>query len=419
MKLPNEIEKVLQELTESGYEAYLVGGAVRDFLLGTPPVDYDVCTSAPCEELNRIFKDYKLFQTGVKSGTVTVILNSVRVEVTTYRGDSLESDLILRDFTVNSICYNNDYLANDVSFEDLNNKVIRVWDIDKTFQSDPLRILRAIRLSYSYNFSIEEQTQKSMFKYMHLLSEVAAERIRDEFCKIIMLDNPREIIEKYFKIFLQFIPELESMQGFSKNNPYHVYDVLTHTLVALENSSRELEIRIAILFHDIGKPDTHEVIDGVSRFYNHPERGVEILEVILNRLKFSNESKQTIKNLVRYHDYAIECRRKSVRRALNKVGDNFEKLMELKRCDILAQNPKYIGRLETLKEIDKIAKSIVNNEEGYNLKSLDITGKDVMELGYEGKEIGKILNEILILVIDGELENRLDVLYEYVRKMRS
>lgn len=415
MKLPNEVGKILSTLEESGYECYVVGGAIRNEMLGTIPKDYDVCTNAPFEQLEVIFKDFKLFQTGLKSGTVTVILNSFHIEVTTYRSNTIEEDLIRRDFTINSICYNRDYFGHPISFEDLKNRVIRVWDYDKSFVDDPLRILRAIRLSYSYGFTIEEQTRKSMLKYKHLLNEVAYERIHDEFCKIIMTDYPRAAIETYFEIFLQFIPELEAIKGFSQNNPYHVYDVLTHTLVSLENSEKDLEVRVALLFHDIGKPATHTVVDGISRFYGHPEKGVELASEILNRLKFSNERKQNIKNLILYHDYVIECRKKSVRRILNKFGDNFDKLLEVKRCDILGQNPKYIDRLNVLKEIDLIAKSIIKDREGYNLKTLAITGREVLDLGYEGKEIGMVLNEVLTLVIEEELENDHDKLIDYVQ----
>ncbi len=417
MKIPFEVRKVLTTLEEKGYEGFVVGGAIRNEMLGLTPKDYDVCTNAPHNQLEAIFKDFKLFQTGLKSGTVTVILNSVHIEVTTYRAKSLEEDLIRRDFTVNSICYNRDYFAHPISFEDLEKRLIRVWDYDKSFIDDPLRILRAIRLCYSYSFTIEEKTRESMFKYKHLLSKVAYERIHDEFCKILLTDGASKAIEEYFEIFLQFIPELEAMKGLSQDNPYHIYDVLTHTLVALENSAKDLEIRVALLFHDIAKPLTHSVVDGVAHFYGHPEKGVEIANEILNRLKFSNENKQNIKKLIMYHDYVIECKRKSVRKILNKVEGNFDKLLEVKRCDILAQNPKYIDRLNTLKEIENIAKDIIQELEGYSLKTLAITGREVLDLGYEGKEIGDVLNDVLTLVIDGELENDHDKLLEYVKSI--
>ncbi len=419
MNLPKEVIKVLDTLEDNGYESYVVGGAIRNDILGLLPKDYDVCTSAPLDKLEDIFKNFKLFQTGLKSGTVTVILNSFHIEVTTYRASTIEEDLAMRDFTINSICYNKDYFAHKISFEDLENKVIRVWDYEKTFTLDPLRILRAIRLSCSYGFTIEEETIKCMFRYKHLLNEVASERIHDEFCKIIMNNHPKEAIEKYFEIFTEFIPELVPLKGFKQNNPYHVYDVLTHTLVALENSEKDLEVRIALLLHDIGKPQTFTEVDGICHFYGHPQVGVKIASEILNRLKFSNERKQIIKNLIEYHDYVIETKKKSVRKILNKVGDNFEKLLEVKRCDILAQNLEYVNRLSVLEEIEEIGKEVIKDSEGYNLKTLAITGRDVMDQGHEGKEIGIVLKDVLEKVINGELENKREILTDYVASMKN
>ncbi len=414
MVLPSEVLKIMQLLTSNNYEVYVVGGAVRNHLLNIPVNDYDLCTSAPANKIKEIFSNYQIFQTNLAHETITVLTGELVIEITTYRGNSITEDLNARDFTVNAIAYNNKYVYAENSLEDINNNVIRFINGSETINADPLRILRAIRLSAEYNFEIVGASHKLLFENIHLLNSVAKERIRDEFCKILMTKKPRKIFKTYFTIFTEVIPEIIAIQGINQYNKYHLYDVYTHTLVALDYSPVDLEIRLALFFHDIGKANTFTYDESGGHFYNHHIESARIAKTVLKRLKFSKQTIQNVVELIYYHDYQINLKMKSVAKLMSKINHNIFKLLEVKRCDILAQNPKYINRLDNLEIVKQLANEVIQKQMCLSIKDLAVNGHDLYNLGLREEVIGDMLKLLLDLVIDEKLENDYQSLIDYV-----
>ena len=438
MLIPEHITKAVDLLNHEGYEAYLVGGCVRDALLGVSPKDYDITTSALPEQTKEVFREYHVIETGIKHGTVTVVIDHSPIEITTYRVDqkyldhrhpesvvftsSLKEDLARRDFTINAMAYHPQTGIIDLygGKEDLKTCTIRcVGDPETRFNEDALRILRALRFASRYDSPIDESTEKAMRKCSMLLREISAERIASELNEILCGKGIRRILIEETDILGIPIPELLPMKGFDQNNPHHIYDVLTHTAVAVESIPPEKVLRLSALFHDIGKPLSYSVDEnGVGHFYGHAKKSETIAARILKRLKYDNETTDSVLTLVKYHDLHLEENEKSIKRLLRKIGpEMFDKLILLYRADNLAQAPAYRYRQEGFDRLSALAEKVLSEEQCFTLKDLAVNGSDLIRMGYKpGPKIGVILDKLLTKVIDGKLNNEKDELVEFIKK---
>ncbi len=435
--LPNEVKTAIQKLQDNGFEAYIVGGCVRDSLLGDKPKDYDITTSAEPDEVEKVFSGYRVIETGIKHGTVTVLINKMPLEITTFRIDSdytdnrhpekvtftksLEKDTARRDFTMNALAYNDTCGLCDFygGREDISRKVIRcVGDADSRFNEDALRIMRAIRFSSTLGFKIEERTKAAIFENKELLRNISSERIAAELVKLLCGDNVKNVLLEYIDVLGVVIPELLPMKGFEQKNIHHIYDVLTHTAVAVENIKADPILRLTALFHDIGKPSCFSMKNGQGHFYGHANVSAEITSEILKRLKFDNNTKNTVTKLVKIHDVQIAETNTSIKRCMNKHSPEiFFLLLEMKRADTLAQSPMCLSRLDYIDRLEKKALEIINQKSCFSLKDLAVNGSDLIELGVApGKQIGVILSTLLDEVINGRLANDKELLISFTKK---
>ncbi len=430
-------EKLISVLENSGHEAYLVGGCVRDMLMGVAPHDYDITTSARPDEIVGAFSEYRTVLTGIKHGTVTVICDGEPYEITTFRADGeyadhrhpesvtfstrLADDLCRRDFTVNAMAYSKKTGLIDLygGENDIKNGVIRaVGEPKKRFDEDALRILRAIRFASEKDFIIEESTASAMREKLPLIKFVSAERIFVELKKLLLGKGVLRILRDFSDIVGEIIPPLKPCIDFDQQNYHHIYDVYEHTAYAVSFCPPDVTVRLAALLHDVGKPPTFSLKDGVGHFYGHPSVSVELAEQTLGALKCDNATKNAVLTLIKYHDLVIEPTEKAVRRMMNKIGEELlEKLLELKSADNLAQAPEYHGRLKQYDEIRSIMGEIKAKNECFSLNSLAVRGEDIMALGARGRDIGRILDALLMLVIDGELSNEKDALISKAREL--
>lgn len=438
VRLPEDVKFILDTLHKNGLEGYVVGGCVRDTLLGKEPKDWDVCTNAKPEKVMSVFDGFNIIPTGLQHGTVTVVINHIGYEITTYRVDgdysdgrhpdsvsftsSLAEDLSRRDFTVNALAYNEVEGIVDIfgGIEDLRRKRIKcVGKAIDRFNEDALRILRALRFSSVLGFDIDIETKKAIFEVYKNLDKIAKERINAEFSKLILGVNNVKILREYEKIIFYIIPELSKLKGFEQNNPYHTYDVWMHSLRTLyEVNEKDLELRLAALFHDIAKPDCYSIDEnGVGHFYEHPEKSAEITERIMKDLKFSNEEIDTVITLIKNHDNQLSPTKKCLRKILNKMEmPLLLRLLELKKADIKAQNPKYLDRLNDIENFENVIENFSVEEECFSLKHLKINGNDLISLGIKpGKQMGEILNNLLSLVVEEQLVNERNELLKYIK----
>lgn len=435
--VPAPVYFIIQELEKCGHEAYMVGGCVRDSVLGRKPHDYDICTSATPDEILQAFPYEEIIPTGMQHGTVTILINKEPFEVTTYRIDgdysdnrrpdnviftkNLVEDLRRRDFTINAMAYNPKTGLIDPfnGMEDIKYKKIRcVGSAEDRFNEDALRILRAIRFEAQLGFAGLPETMFEIERQYERLESISVERINSEFCKIAVSKQFCVELVLYYNVFSLLIPELKDMIGFQQNNLYHGYDVFAHTVHAIERcDSDDLVIRLAVFFHDFGKPHSYQDgEDGIRHFKGHGKISAEITDSIMKRLRFDNETRNNVVELVYYHDATFEVGKKYVKRWLNKIGEKqFRRLLEVRKADIKGQKPDYEeSRIEKVTNIESILEDILQEQECFSLKDLTVNGNDVkktMNLK-EGKDVGYWLNEILRRVIDGELKNdRDDLIY--------
>ena len=437
IEVPAPVNYIIQKLEECGYEAYIVGGAVRDSIMGRSIHDYDICTSAMPDEILKVFPNEEIIPTGLQHGTVTILINKEPFEVTTFRIDgdysdnrrpdnviftrSLVEDLQRRDFTINAMAYNPKTGLIDPfnGMEDIKYKKIRcVGSAEDRFNEDALRILRAIRFEAQLGFAGLPETMFEIERQYDRLKNISIERINSEFCKIVASEQFCIELVLYPNVFSLFIPELKDLIGFQQNNPYHAYDVFNHTVHAIEKcESDDLVVRLAVFFHDFGKPHSYQDgEDGIRHFKGHGKVSAEITDSIMKRLRFDNETRNNVVELVYYHDATFEVGNKYVKRWLNKIGEKqFRRLLEIRKADIKGQKPDYEeSRIEKVNNIENILEEILSEKSCFSLKDLAVNGYDVKEVMKlkEGKDIGYWLNEILKRVIDGELENnKYDLVY--------
>ena len=435
IKLPDEARHIIETLENHGFEAYAVGGCIRDSLLGKTPQDWDICTSALAAQTMLCFSAHHIIKTGLQHGTVTLMLNHKPFEITTYRVDRkytehsrpgkikfvnvLKRDLACRDFTINAMAYNPktglvDYYGGQTDLTE--RKIKCVGNVGKRLREDALRIMRALRFASADGFSIDDDTAKAMFENKALLHNVAAERIATELNKLIIGDRVCEVLSVHRPVLIEIIPEFGCAVGFKQNNPYHCYDVLTHTLVSIDAAPKDLIIRLTMLFHDIAKPKCYtEANDGIGHFYGHQQESADISNAILRRLKYDNDTIRAVSQLVLYHDADIEPRRKHIKRWLNKIGElRLQQLLEVNRADIMAQSSQYRqARLERLDAVLPIVEEIIEQQQCFSLKDLAVNGRDLNNAGVpQGPEIGSILKRLLDMVIDEEIPNDKAMLLE-------
>lgn len=440
LTIPSEANEILGILTEKGYEAYVVGGCVRDSILGRNPHDWDICTSAKPDEVIEIFKNYRVIETGLQHGTVTVMLNHTPFEITTYRIDGVYSDnrrpdnvefttdikedLSRRDFTINAMAYSPKVGLIDPfnGMYDIEMRLIRcVNNASDRFQEDSLRILRAMRFSIQLDFMIVKSTYDAMLNYKSLTKNVSAERINSELVKMLSVNKP---IIKHFQscrdIIAEFIPEFTSCFDFQQNNPYHEFDVYNHILRAVDSyDGIDLIIKLSLLFHDIGKPDCYSEDENGGHFIGHGIVSSDKVNVILRRLKFDNETIKSVTELVLYHDSSIEPKNKIIKRWLNKIGEQqFRRLIEIRTADILGQtNRNNDDRLEKQKQIYELLDVIVVEEQCFTIKELEVNGNELLEIGYkQGIQLGSALQGLLDCVIANEVDNNKEELLQLARK---
>lgn len=434
MQLPKYVYEVLKKLQDSGYEAYCVGGCVRDYLLGQCPDDYDVTTSALPEQIMKVFGGYKLLTVGLKHGTVTVIIDKKPVEITTYRVDGdykdhrhpsevrftpcLEEDLARRDLTINAMAYCPETGIIDPfgGQNDLKNGIIRcVGDPMKRFDEDGLRILRALRFASRYGFEIDKYTSDAVHRLRYLLSFISAERINNELCGILT-GNCGDILYNYSDVICEIIPEMYPCIGFEQHSKYHDKTVYGHIVATVAASEPTVEARLTMLLHDIGKPASFFMKDGVGHFYGHADVSCEIAVKIIERLRFSNKIADEVLFLIKNHGIVINDDTRCIRRGLSRYGtERFLKLIRVHYYDTCGKAPAYFGEKDLFDSIEKHTREYLENEPPMNLKQLKVNGSDISMLGITGREIGEALSFLLEQVIDGNCENDKDSLLTLIK----
>lgn len=434
IQLPEDVKKIIEIIEKAGYEAYAVGGCVRDSLLMRNPNDWDITTSAKPEKVKELFK--KTIDTGIEHGTVTVMMHHVGYEVTTYRIDgeyedarhpknvtftsNLIEDLKRRDFTINAMAYNDRSGIVDAfdGISDLEKGIIRaVGNPRERFDEDALRMMRAVRFSAQLGYSIEEDTKKAIQELSPNLQKISAERIQVELVKLVSSDHPEKMRDLYETgITAVILPEFDKAMVTAQNNPHHCYTVGEHIIQSMAASDADKNIRLAMLYHDIGKPECLTTDEkGIDHFYGHPEVSGRICKASLRKLKFDNDTIHTVVQLVTHHDYQILPEKKYVRRAMNRIGkDIFPLLLKVKQADLYAQSTyQREEKQEKLDEICTLYKEIIQENECVDLKGLAVTGSDLIAWGMKpGRELGEMLSQLLAIVIDDPGKNQKETLKE-------
>ncbi|MBE5910594.1 CCA tRNA nucleotidyltransferase [Pseudobutyrivibrio sp.] len=439
MNLPADVQNIINVLESNGHEAYAVGGCVRDCILGKVPHDWDITTSALPEQVKALFQ--RTFDTGIEHGTVTVLMQGVGYEVTTYRVDgkyedgrhpkevtftaSLEEDLKRRDFTINAMAYNDSRGLVDLfgGKEDLDNGIIRaVGNPRERFTEDALRMLRALRFSAQLGFEIEADTYQAIKDLAPTLERISAERIQVEMVKLVTSDHPERIRDVYLTGLTNvFFPEFNAMMECDQINKHHMYTVGEHTIVSMGLVPNDKVVRLSMLLHDIAKPvckTTDE--NGQNHFKMHPVKGAEMARAVLRRLKFDNDTTDRVANLVKNHDDRPEINERNVRRMIIRVGkDNFDDLISVKKADTLAQSMYHREeKLAYIDELEKAYKAIIEAGDCLRIKDLKINGKDLIDMGLpQGQQIGQVLGTLFEEVIDNPSLNDREYLLKRAKEI--
>lgn len=428
MQLPEYARIVLERLERYGYEAYVVGGCVRDSLMGRTPKDWDVCTNALPEEVLRVFRKFNVIKTGLKHGTVTVMVNREPVEVTTFRIDGtysdnrhpdqvsfvsrVEEDLSRRDFTINAMAYNPTRGLVDAfgGQEDLRAGIIRcVGEPDLRFNEDGLRIMRALRFASRFGFGLARETADSVRRNRHLLENVSVERIFKELKGILVGDGVEDMLLAFPDVMTTIIPELAPCIGFEQRTPYHCYDVWTHTVKAVAAAPADELLRLTMLLHDVDKPTCHTRDEnGRDHFYGHPERGAATARRVLTRLKSDNTTLDAVVKLVEVHDNDFPTRPAGMRRTIGKLGEeNTRRLLLVQRADMEAHSEYGIGKkAPKLRAANLLFEEVMEEEPAFTVKDLRLNGRDLMAMGMQpGPAMKTVLETLLAEVQEETLPN--------------
>jgi tRNA nucleotidyltransferase (CCA-adding enzyme) len=421
MNIPKSVACILDTLQTQGYEAYIVGGCVRDCLLHKNPKDWDITTSAEPEQVKKCFT--RTYDTGIKHGTVTVLEEGIPYEVTTYRVEgtyedyrrpsevfftkSLVEDLKRRDFTMNAIAYHplEGFIDPFGGIYDIQQKIIRgVGDPTERFQEDALRMLRAIRFSAQLDFTIEHDTWDAITVRVGLIAKVSIERIREEINKLLLSDHPEGFMLLHKAGMLPyFLPEFEACVDAEQHHAYHIYTVGAHLLKSVEYAPKDIGLRFAMLLHDIGKPLAKITDDqGTDHFVGHVQHGVSIARAVLKRLKFDHKTLERVVTLVQWHDEPIEAQPAHIRKILSILGEErFLDLIQVKEADTKAKHPQVIEDcLAHLYEVQNIYEEIKRNKDCTSMKALAINGEDLLKAGFpQNKQLGDLLQMLLEAVL--------------------
>ncbi|MBQ6697384.1 MAG: HD domain-containing protein [Lachnospiraceae bacterium] len=437
--LPEKVKFIIDTITEAGFEAFAVGGCIRDSILGREPNDWDITTSAKPEQVKALFR--RTIDTGIAHGTVTVMLDKEGFEVTTYRIDgeyedsrhpkevtftsNLVEDLKRRDFTINAFAYNDTTGLVDAfdGLQDIQDGVIRcVGNAMERFTEDALRILRAIRFSAQLGYTIEESTREAITKLAPNLRHISAERIQVELTKLLVSPHPDYLRLAYETgVTAVVLPEFDVCMETPQKHPHHCYNVGEHTLHSLGEVPPQKELRLAMLLHDIGKPATLKVDeDGTTHFKGHQLISAQMAKEILKRLRFDNDTMSTVIRLVEFHDYGngVKPDLRFVRRAVNKIGEDImQELFLVRRADVLAQSDyQREEKLEALESWQQLYAEVQAKKQCVSLKTLAINGSDLIALGMKpGKEMGEVLHQLLDYVLDHPEENTKEILLSKVQ----
>ncbi len=434
IEMPKNAKMILDTLHGAGYEAYIVGGCVRDAILGKEPSDWDITTNALPMQVKELFR--RTIDTGIEHGTVTVMAGKEGYEVTTYRIDGkyedsrhpsevtftrdLVEDMRRRDFTINAMAYNDkeglvDHFG---GIEDLNNRIIRcVGDPKERFSEDALRIMRAVRFAAQLDYDIEEDTVRAIQELAPTLTKISAERIQTELVKLLVSDHPEKLKLAYeLGITKVVLPEFDRCMETEQQNIHHMYNVGDHTIVAMQNVRNDRLLRLTMLMHDFGKPATMKIDEeGVVHFKGHEELGSQIAKEIMKRLKFDRDTMDRVCNLIRYHDERYPAKAPVIRRAINRVGEqDFPLLFEIRYADTMAQST-YMRqeKLDLIQETKAVYQQILDSRDCVSLKTLAVNGKDLISQGVKpSKQMGDILHAMLMDVLEDPSRNTKDYLLE-------
>lgn len=426
-RIPEDVIKIMERLSESGYESYLVGGCVRDMLLDITPSDYDIGTQATPEDVAEIFASQKIISTGRDHGTTGVVMNGLSYEITTFRIDGkysdsrhpdsvsftrkIEEDLERRDFTVNAIAMSLDGSITDPTdgIKDLQNGVLRaVGDPACRFTEDALRMMRAVRFVAQFGFTVEEKTDAAIHRCKDGLRGIAVERIRTELEKLLISPYPDRGLRKYRDVIEVFIPELADAFDFDQKTPYHCYDVYEHILHTVSSAPRDIVIRTAALLHDIGKPACFTTERGRGHFYGHEKVSADMAATVMRRLRFDSATVKDVRQLIENHGTVFNPTAKYARRKLAKFGErHLRQLIELEKADVSAQAYEVREeRFALLSDFSEIVDKTICEQQCFSLKQLAVSGDDLLAEGIpEGERIGRALDMLLDAVIDGKVQN--------------
>lgn len=429
--LPWGAGSVISALEQAGHEAYAVGGCVRDSLLGLAPHDWDICTSATPQEVQSCFSGRRIIETGLKHGTVTVLMEDTAYEVTTFRVDgsysdsrhpdsveftsSLRDDLARRDFTINAMAYSDrSGLIDPFDGEGAlrRGEIACVGVPADRFREDALRVMRALRFASTYGFSIREDTAEAIHAFAPRLKRIAAERIQAELNRLLVGEGALRVLLDYRDVMAVIIPELAPCIGFDQKNPYHtdtVYDHIAHAVSSYAGS--DLSVKTALLLHDIGKPRCFTEDERGGHFYGHNVAGRDLADAVTRRLRYDNKTRDEVLTLILYHDCVIEPTCAAVRRWLNRIGETcLRKLLHVQMADISAHSEvTQASGFERCQALLAVLEEVLEQEQCFSIKDLAVSGRDIMSLGVpEGKLVGAALRRILDMVISGALPNEFE-----------
>ena len=435
-KIPQFVQNIMLEMLRAGHEVYCVGGCVRDLLMGKTPHDWDLTTSARPEETCAVFGS-RAIPTGLRHGTVTVLNDGGKAEVTTYRVDGeyadhrhpnavrfsgkLSEDLCRRDFTVNAMAMSLDGQVTDLfgGREDLAAGMIRcVGDAETRFEEDALRIMRGLRFAAVLGFCVEKETACAMRVKKDLLQELAAERLQEELTKLVCADHIRPVLTEFGDVIGAFIPEILPCIGFDQKSRFHCYDVWEHSVRSMTHVLPVKHLHYHMMFHDLGKPSCFTQDERGGHYYGHTERSAEMAQEIMARLKFDNETRRRVDILMRWHDAWFEPTEASVRKVLSKIGaERLQDVLDAKRADNAAKRREGLERAqEPWNKAEEILRKLLTEDACVTLKQLAVDGRDMMQLGLAGKAVGTMLEALLSAVIEGDLPNERESLFTAARK---
>lgn len=439
MQLPCAVLRVMERLEKNGFEAYAVGGCVRDDLLGITPHDWDVTTRATPDAVQKLFADERCVLTGADKGTVTVVTEEMPIEVTTYRTETtyrdhrhpdavtfvrtIEEDLSRRDFTINAMAYHpkRGLVDRFGGQEDLRRRRLRCVGVARErFSEDALRILRALRFASTYDLSIEEKTEQALFRCSPLLTQVAPERLRVEWDRLLTGKAAERILLAYWSVLAPIFPEIVPMVGFEQHSVYHDRDVWQHTAAAVAGTVPDPLIRLTLLLHDCGKPSTFTMdAEGNGHFYSHAAMSEKMATAVLSRFRYDRETTEQVLKLIHYHDTILPTDPKGIKHFLSRHGEEFlRRLLAVKEGDCAGHAPSFIPeRQEELRRIRRVLDEVIAEGDCFSLKDLAVNGDDVIRAGVpSGKQVGCLLQELLTAVIDGTVANERQELLFLLRK---